>query len=193
MGNKSKEENFKEQYYILREEERREEGRKFTILTLLASLIFIVILFGTVFLYFRTNYIVENLPELEARIENQTLMVLYNEGKDFKFEGAKDVESDKRTITIKNDGSKGINYKIAWVNVFNDLSNPENLVMTIKRREDILVDKKRLPANAEEVLSEINISGGTEHEYEIIIEHINTEQGNRSGRFEGQLIIEIQR
>ena len=193
MGKENIDSNFREQYYILREEERKEEGRKFTILTLLALLIFIITLFGTIFLYFRTNYIVENLPDPRTVISNENLVVLYNGGVDFKFESNNtEFTSETRKITVINDGNIGINYKIAWINVFNDLGNPEDLVITVKRNEETLVDKKRLPANAEEVLSGINISGGTKHEYEIKLEFTNIDD-NQKGIFEGQLIIEIQR
>jgi len=197
MGNNKLDENFKEQYYILREEEKREEGRKFTILTLLAFLIFIVISFSTIFLYFRTNHIVENLPEHQTVISYENLIVLYGGGQDFKFDSETETfETGRRTITVINDSNIGINYKIAWVNVFNDLEKPENLVLTIRKGDEILVDKRRLPANAEEILSAVNISNGIEHKYEIIIEYINQEdmgQDSKEGRFEGQLVIQIQR
>ena len=165
MASKELEKDFKEQYYILKEEEQREQRNKVLILIFICVLSMIVITLNILFFTYTRN---NDEESLSAYIDS-ILKVTYKNDSEIIIENiSSDWTGETKIVEVKNNGNVDATYNINLENVFNSFEADANLIFSVKRNNVVLINNEPLPIDSKAIVSEVLIPAGETHLYQII-------------------------
>ena len=161
---------IEETYDILKEDRELSEKRRNLLLVLIFSLTLIISIVSATMVYFKIRQL--NTDKNPIIIDSTaSLTITYEAGQKLTIKDVKPgYESEPMVIKIKNNSKKSITYNLLWTDVANSFN--DQLLLTIKKSDQIIYNEIITPKSETAMLDEITIGEYEEHKYELIFKYI---------------------